>query len=74
MIAEALLKLVQFTSSQLERWVEKGIPPDEVIATHSSAFEVVDRSRPLCPYPQIATYKGEGDTNEAANFVCRDRQ
>jgi hypothetical protein len=27
-------------------------------------------TRPLCPYPQTAKYKGSGDTNDAANFVC----
>jgi feruloyl esterase len=30
----------------------------------------VDKTRPLCPYPQIAKYKGTGSQNEAANFVC----
>jgi feruloyl esterase len=27
-------------------------------------------TRPLCAYPQAAKYKGKGDTNDAANFVC----
>ena len=31
----------------------------------------VDMTRPLCVYPQIATYKGAGSTNDAANFVCK---
>jgi len=31
----------------------------------------VDMSRPLCPYPQVATYKGVGSTNDAASFTCR---
>ena len=31
----------------------------------------VDRTRPLCPYPQTAQYKGTGSTDEAANFVCK---
>jgi feruloyl esterase len=56
----------------LERWLEQGIAPDAVVATHS-INGVVDRSRPLCPYPQVAIYKGNGDTNDAANFSCRDR-
>jgi feruloyl esterase len=55
----------------LEQWVERGISPDAVTATHSTNG-VVDRSRPICPYPRVATYKGTGDTNDAANFVCRD--
>jgi feruloyl esterase len=56
----------------LERWLEHGIAPGAVVATHS-VNGVVDRSRPLCPYPQVAIYKGSGDTNDAANFSCRDR-
>jgi feruloyl esterase len=31
---------------------------------------VVDRTRPLCPYPQVAVYNGKGDTNDAASFTC----
>jgi feruloyl esterase len=32
---------------------------------------VVERTRPLCPYPQTEHYKGSGSTDDAANFVCR---
>jgi feruloyl esterase len=53
----------------LEQWVEKNIAPDRILATHS-INGVVDRSRPLCPYPQVAVYKGKGDTNDASTFVC----
>lgn len=49
-------------------WVEKGVPPDRVVAT-GTAFP--GRSRPLCPYPQHAEYTGHGDTNDDANFVCQ---
>jgi tannase/feruloyl esterase len=55
----------------VEQWVERGISPQEIIATHSTSG-VVARLRPLCPYPTVAVYKGKGDTNNAANFVCRD--
>lgn len=55
----------------LEDWVERGIAPQQIIATHS-INGVVDRTRPLCPYPKIGAYKGKGDTNDAANYVCRD--
>jgi feruloyl esterase len=55
----------------LELWVQRGVAPEEVIATHS-INGVVDRLRPLCPYPKVAVYKGHGDTNDAASFVCRD--
>jgi feruloyl esterase len=55
----------------LEQWVEHGVAPDRVVATHS-ADGIVDRQRPLCAYPKLAVYKGSGDTNDAANFECRD--
>ncbi len=56
--------------SALERWVELGKAPDQVIASHLTNG-VVDRTRPLCPYPSVATYKGTGSTDEAGNFVCK---
>ena len=54
----------------LEQWVEHGIAPGRIVATHA-VNGVVDRLRPLCPYPQVAVYEGNGDTNDAANFECR---
>ena len=55
--------------SALEQWVEHGHAPDRIVASHSSTG-LVDRTRPLCPYPQVAVYLGTGSTDEAANFVC----
>lgn len=54
----------------LERWVENGTVPDQIIATHSTNGKP-DRTRPLCPYPRIAAYKGSGSIDDAVNFVCR---
>ena len=54
----------------LEQWVEHGRKPKKIIASHVTSG-VVDKTRPLCLYPRVAMYKGEGDTNDAANFVCR---
>jgi hypothetical protein len=48
----------------LDRWVEKGVAPDHFIGTGKTM------TRPLCPYPKIAKYKGSGDTNNAASFSC----
>jgi feruloyl esterase len=56
--------------SLIERWVEQGEAPARVIAAHSTAGKV-DRTRPLCPYPQVARYNGAGSINEASNFTCR---
>ena len=55
----------------LEQWVEQGKAPDMIPASHSKDGKV-DRTRPLCPYPQVASYKGSGSIDEAANFVCKD--
>jgi feruloyl esterase len=51
-------------------WVERGEAPDEVIASRVERGQVV-RTRPLCPYPQVATYQGRGSTDEARSFVCK---
>jgi feruloyl esterase len=54
----------------LERWREGGTAPAQVAAARVTNNRV-DMTRPLCMYPQVATYKGTGSTNDAANFVCR---
>ena len=54
----------------VEQWVEQKIAPDQIVASHLTGGKV-DRTRPLCPYPQLAVYRGTGDTNDAASFVCR---
>jgi feruloyl esterase len=57
----------------LEQWVETGIAPSSIIATKyedDGSKKGVQMTRPLCPYPQMAKYKGEGNTNDAGNFVC----
>lgn len=54
----------------LEQWVEKGKAPDSIVASNSSDGSV-GRTRPLCPYPQIAAYNGSGSIDSAANFTCK---
>jgi feruloyl esterase len=54
----------------LEQWVENKTAPAQIVASHSRDGKV-DRTRPLCPYPQVAAYKGTGGTDDAANFVCK---
>jgi len=56
--------------SVLEQWVEKGKAPEQVPASRVREGKV-DRTRPLCPYPQVAQYRGTGSTDDAANFVCK---
>jgi hypothetical protein len=61
----------------LEAWVEQSVAPDQIIAAKykgapGSGAEVV-RTRPLCPYPQVAEYKGTGSTDDATNFICKTR-
>jgi feruloyl esterase len=55
----------------LEQWVEKGKAPAQMIASHHTNGKV-DRTRPLCPYPQVAEYKGSGSVDDAKNFVCKE--
>jgi len=54
----------------IEQWVEKGKAPDQIVAAHLTEGKP-DRTRPWCPYPQTAQYKGSGSTDDAANFVCK---
>jgi feruloyl esterase len=58
----------------LEEWVEKGNAPDQLIATKYAddvpTTKTVVSSHLLCTYPQVAKYKGNGDTRDAANFTC----
>ena len=55
--------------SALEHWVEQGQAPERIVAAHQTQGRV-DRTRPLCAYPQVARYDGAGSIDEAANFSC----
>jgi feruloyl esterase len=54
----------------MEDWVAKGKTPTRIVASHLTSGKA-DKTRPLCPYGQIARYTGSGDTNDAANFTCK---
>jgi feruloyl esterase len=55
----------------LVNWVEQGVAPDALLAAQVDSGGGVKRTRPLCPYPQVARYKGSGDAKEASSFSCR---
>jgi hypothetical protein len=63
-------------SMALEIWVERGIAPDRIIAAKYKTDGVpasgIVRTRPICPYPQVAHHAGSGSSDEAANFICVD--
>jgi hypothetical protein len=59
----------------LEEWVENKTAPEAVIAT---SYKIdgdptggIARTRPLCPYPEVAAYKGTGSIDDAVNFSCK---
>jgi feruloyl esterase len=66
----------------LERWVEEGVAPERMIGTEFKLDKPlapytgpppgtpIKRTRPLCPYPQVAVYHGQGSPDDAANFSC----
>ncbi len=57
----------------VEQWVEKGAAPGRIVASkyaEEASARRVKMTRPLCPYPQVAKYKGSGDTNDAGSFEC----
>ena len=57
----------------LDAWVEKGVAPDKILAKARMKPDVPwpGRTRPLCPFPMVSTYKSSGDIEDAANFECR---
>jgi feruloyl esterase len=59
-------------ASALDQWVTTGKAPASIPASRVRDG-VADRTRPLCPYPQVAVYTGSGSTDDAANFECRGR-
>jgi feruloyl esterase len=55
----------------LEAWVEKGTAPDRLIGTGTTVNDPAKPlTRPLCPYPQTAHYRGKGDPSNAESFEC----
>jgi feruloyl esterase len=56
----------------LEQWTEGGAAPAEIIAAKyaGEGSSEVKMTRPLCPYPKVAKYKGSGDTSKAESFAC----
>ena len=54
----------------LEDWVEHGKAPDQIIASRITSGSP-GRTRPLCPYPQVAAYKGTGSTDAGENYACK---
>jgi feruloyl esterase len=62
----------------LQDWVEQGKAPGTITATkygelpnHHADPHRIEMTRPLCPYPQQAHYKGKGSIREASSFVCQ---
>jgi feruloyl esterase len=59
----------------IQKWVEKGIAPDTITFAQREGGGARDqgkvyRTRPVCAYPKVAKYKGSGDPNDAASFIC----
>ena len=53
----------------ISEWEEHGKAPEKIIASHQTDG-LAARTRPFCPYSQVAKYVGTGSTDDAANFVC----
>jgi hypothetical protein len=56
----------------MERWVEAGAAPDRITVSRVTGGQV-DMTRPLCPYPQVAKWKGVGSIYDTENFICAAR-
>lgn len=57
--------------SVIDIWASEKKAPDSIIASKPSNEKPM--TRPICPYPQVAVYKGSGSTDDAANFVCKSK-
>jgi feruloyl esterase len=57
--------------SALEAWVEEGTPP-EVLQTTKIVDGEAEWTRPVCAWPAEATFAGDGDWREAANWTCEE--
>jgi Tannase and feruloyl esterase len=53
----------------IEDWVERGIAPDRIEAARAEN-DIVVRTRPVCPYPETARYRGSGNSDRSGSFVC----
>ena len=56
---------------EIDSWVESGKAPDRLIAYWKQDGST--GGRPVCAYPQVLTYKGEGDPRAPASFTCEAR-
>ena len=54
----------------LMNWVEHGLAPEMIIAAQVDTQGSTVRTRPLCPYPEVARYRGSGSIDEAQSFSC----
>ena len=57
------------SATPLVKWVEAGEAPVRIEASRVLDGKVV-RTRPLCPYPQVARYKGSGSIDDSSSFTC----
>jgi feruloyl esterase len=53
----------------IEDWIKTGSAPNRIEAAHLTNG-AIDRTRPLCPWGQVAKWNGTGSTDDAANFAC----
>lgn len=61
-------------TAAVARWVENGVPPARIVATHytdNNLSKGIEFQRPLCAYPLVARYNGSGDQKDAASFTCK---
>jgi len=62
------------TVTALADWVEQGVAPDGIVASHhidDTVTKPIDRTMPLCAYPELASYDNAGPVNSAASWSCR---
>ena len=58
------------TLAAIDQWASNGAAPDRLLASRPAGPKQSPMSRPVCPFPLVARYRGHGPTDEADSFAC----
>lgn len=56
--------------TEIDNWAETGKAPDEIVAYWLDAQGQPAGGRPVCAFPDVAKYDGQGDPRNPTSFSC----
>lgn len=72
--ADPSLPLERDLPATLQAWVENGRRPDSIVVRNTAPLAstptAAEATRPLCAYPKVARWSGQGSPNDARSFRC----